>query len=454
MSIRSFFVLILLMSQTVRAQDVPATPPAEAVPQGEGTRVLTLESALATARTKSPLLRQATAQAQVGGARQDIARAALLPTLTGTASYQRTTANFIPRPGFAQSSTVAANGLPALTWESYNYFQFGVTASVLLYDFQGSIDRFRASKETRRGLDERAKATGLQVDFAVRDAFFRVRAQRGLIGVARETLANNQRHVEQIQAFVEVGTRPEIDLRQVRTDLANARVSLVQADNNYQIARATLKQAMGVDDASGFDVADEQLSKLPGEDAATDVLLQEAIASRPDVVALERDLRASALTASAARGTFGPTLSASTAINTAGLTVDEQRWNWNAGVQANWPIARGGASIAELKAARAEQRRVEASIAELRQTVRLQVEQARLGVGAALATLEAAGEARDNARARLGLAEGRYEAGVGNAIELGDAQVAFTSAEAQSVSAEYSLSVARAQLLSALGRSR
>ena len=425
--------------------------------QEANARVLTLDAALAEAHTHSPLLRGANAQADAADARQDRARASLLPQLLGTASYQRTTANYVPRPGVLPTATTggtqAASARP-LSWDTFNYYQLGVAASVLLYDFQGSIDRFRASKETRRALEERARATALQVDFMVRDGFFRARAQRAMVGVAREALANNQRHVDQIQAFVDVGTRPEIDLRQVRTDLANARVSLLQAENAAQIAKATLQQAMGVGGAYDFEVADERLAPLTNEGAAAEVLLHEAIRERPDVVALERELRASALSESASKGAYGPAVSASSAINSGGQALDEQRWNWNAGVQLNWPIIRGGATIAEVREAKANQRRVEASIDELRQTVRLQVEQARLGLGAALAVLEAAGEALENARARLALAEGRYEAGVGNVIELGDAQVALTSAEAQSVSAEYSLSMARAQLLSAVGRSR
>ncbi|MGZ3425302.1 MAG: TolC family protein, partial [Polyangia bacterium] len=52
----------------------------------------------------------------------------------------------------------------------------------------------------------------------------------------------------------------------------------------------------------------------------------------------------------------------------------------------------------------------------------------------------------------LRLAEGRYQAGVGSIIELGDAQVAATTAAAQKVQADYNVSTARAQLLNALGR--
>jgi len=64
----------------------------------------------------------------------------------------------------------------------------------------------------------------------------------------------------------------------------------------------------------------------------------------------------------------------------------------------------------------------------------------------------AADEAIANAREQLRLAEGRYAGGLGNAIELGDAQIAFTGAAAQAVQARYNLATARAQLAAALGK--
>jgi outer membrane protein len=80
------------------------------------------------------------------------------------------------------------------------------------------------------------------------------------------------------------------------------------------------------------------------------------------------------------------------------------------------------------------------------------VDQARLAVRASRSSLGASGEALEAARERLRLAEARYQAGAGSIIELGDAQVAMTSAAAQRVRAQYDLSAARAQLLRALGR--
>jgi outer membrane protein len=82
----------------------------------------------------------------------------------------------------------------------------------------------------------------------------------------------------------------------------------------------------------------------------------------------------------------------------------------------------------------------------------LQVEQVRLAVAAAKASQVGAREALSNAQARLRLAEGRYQTGVGNIIELSDAQVALTAASTQVVAADFQLATARAQLIQALGR--
>ena len=71
---------------------------------------------------------------------------------------------------------------------------------------------------------------------------------------------------------------------------------------------------------------------------------------------------------------------------------------------------------------------------------------------AAKELLSATGDALTNARERLRLAEGRYQAGTGSIIELGDAQVALSTAASQQVRAQYTLASARAQLQKALAR--
>jgi outer membrane protein len=129
-------------------------------------------------------------------------------------------------------------------------------------------------------------------------------------------------------------------------------------------------------------------------------------------------------------------------------------WNsyWTVGAQLVWPFFQGGITAGQVHTAQANYDYVDAQLEASRLAVRVQVQQAVLTVRAAKAQIDAANEALVNAREQLRLAEGRYQAGVGSIIELGDSQVTATNAAAQVVQADFNLSTARAQLLSALGK--
>jgi len=397
-------------------------------------QVLTLDEAVGLARQNQPQLRQARAGTEAAAARASEARSPLLPQVSGSVGYARSTQN--GRAGFSPSAeSLGASG----------------TVSQLLWDFGQTPNRFRAARASADAQREAEQATGLQVVLGVRTAYFTARAAKDLVAVARDNLSNQEAHLQQIQGFVEVGTRPEIDLAQARTDRANARVQLINAENGYEVAKAQLNLAMGVEGPTGYDVADETLPPVEGEDGGTDALLAEALRARPDVASLGSQLRSQQATLWSVQGGYLPSLGVSTGVTDSG-TLGTTYWNWNATLTLSWDVFSGGLTRAQEEEARANLAGLDAQAALLRQQVRLEVEQARLAVRAAGAALAAAEEALVNARERLRLAEGRYQTGAGSVIELGDAQVAVTSAGAQRVQAQYTLSSARAQLLKALGR--
>src|SRR5262249_33366723 len=158
----------------------------------------------------------------------DEARSALLPQVAATGSYQRTTANFAPQPGTVPTSLM---GERQATWDTFNFWSLGASANQLLWDFGQTSGKWRAAGALAQSQADTERAPTLQVILGVRTAYFNARAAKALVQVAKETLANQERHLAQIQGFVEVGTRPEIDLAQARTDRANARLQLINAEN-------------------------------------------------------------------------------------------------------------------------------------------------------------------------------------------------------------------------------
>jgi len=409
--------------------------------------VITLEDATRITWESQPQIRQARANTAAAEARADEARAPLLPQLYSVSyTYERTTSNFTPHPGYLGSL------LPPTTysWTSYNYYNFNGTLSQLIWDFGLTLDAWRSAKVKAASQLDTERYTNLQVLLTTRAAYFTARANKDLVIVAQETLANQEAHLRQTEGFVAVGTQPEIALAQSRYNVANAQVQLIQAQNNYVTAKAQLNQAMGVEGATDYDVGNEAFPAVPGEDESTNSLLAKALTRRPDIRSDEEQIEAQHLAVSSVKGGYWPSLGVALNFFNSGTDAGTN-WNWNVQATANWNIFQGGLTEATQREQEADLVALYAQTDALRQQVRLDVEQARLAVRAAKATLSAADDALTNARELLRLAEGRYTVGIGNIIELSDAQVAETSAAAQKVQADYSLASARAQLLRALG---
>lgn len=428
-----------------------------ALVSAEGT-TLSLDQALDNARKHHPQVKYAQSQVDVMDARIIQQRAGMLPTLGASALYERTTANFVLQPGFLPTSVinnpnnVTSVTKPRFNDRSYNYWRFALNANLLIFDFGETPKRWLASKSTYDAQREAENVTFLTVLLNVRTAFFNARAMKDLVKVAQSTVDNQAKHLEQIEGFVQVGTRDLIDLAQAKTDFANARVQVITAQNNYDNAKATLNQAMGMEMSTDYDVSDELMPVVPNEDRSTDELMRIALENRPEFAQYRAQVAAQQYTLESTWANYWPNLNATGLLTDAGMDLSEPGVNWQVALVLSWPLFAGGLNYGQVQEASATLAGIHAQMELTRQQIRLEVEQARLSVRAAKATLEASGEALYNAQEQLRMAEGRYGTGAGGVIELGDAQVAATSAAAQQVQAQQALASARATLLKALGR--
>lgn len=437
MILRSFQWIALAVGLTVAA-----------IGQAQAPRVLTLQAALVTAMAHHPDLRQAHAGTEAVRARADATRAPLLPQVSANSSYQVRTANVAPQPGALPSQFASKSNSLTLA----PFLTIGVNASMLLYDFGQTSQRYAAARSTAAAAVDSERATQVRVAATVRSVWYAAQANQALYRVAQDALANQDKHLQQIQAFVEVGRRPPIDLAQAKADRSNAQVQVITAQTNALQAKAQLVQAMGLDETADFDLADEAVAPVQGEDLKSSALLDEAVKFRPEIAQVQHQVEAQERTVASIRGAYAPAIVATTGLTDAGTGPADLVWNLTAGLGVSWPIFQGGLTDAQLREARANLVGLQAQLDAARQRVRLEVEQARLAVEASLAGRTAADEALANAKVRLQLAEGRYQAGAGSIIELADAQLAQTNAAAQRVQADFRLGTARAQLLQALGR--
>lgn len=410
---------------------------------------LTLDEALALSHQHQPGLRQARAQVDAAEARSRQALAPMLPSVTMNLGYSRSTANFVARPGAVPSSVDTAS---TLSLQSYDYWNGNLTASATLWDFGQNWNRYQASLSTAQAQAASEQSQRRTSDYSVRTLFFAAGSLKELALVAQHAFENTALHAAQIDGMVKVGTRPEIDLAQARADVANARFVLLTAKNNAAVARAKLAQALGVPLPADCALEGAAAQLVEGETRELPALMDEALAARPEAKAFEAQVKAQELTIRAVRGAYLPSLGVQLGGTLASRALPTIVPNLNLQATLSWSIYEGGITVAREREGEATLRALEAQRDSLTLQVRLDLEQALLDLAAAKEGVDVAGEARAAAQEKLRLAEGRYKAGAGNALELSDAQVTSTQAAAQEVQAKFTLSTARAALVAALGR--
>ncbi len=253
---------------------------------------------------------------------------------------------------------------------------------------------------------------------------------------------------------MQVGARPQIDSVTQKAAVANAQYQLINAQNVLANAKVALNQAMGVEGPVDYDLDFDGMGDVAGEEGDIDALVAEAAQNRHDLRSLEDQVRGQRLLISSARGQYGPLLSGNAGVTDASTELSGLKTGWNLSVGATltWNLFGGLLTYSQVQEQKANLAALEAQRDALHQQVYADVEQARLGVIAAKSSISAAEDALENTHEQLRLAEERYKQGIGNIVELSDAQLQLTSAAAQKTQAMFNLALARAQLLRALGR--
>jgi len=408
---------------------------------------LTLEEAVDTALHNHPTIRmgQTTVEAAQQRVRQQIA--GYLPSGAYTYTYTRQ----------ARPLTSAVGGVDIGGGQQRRtvtqYFNFNSTnfqINQLLFDFGKTLNSIQAAIASTEASTADLETTKQEVIFNTKQAYYSVLSSQSLLSVAEETIRQNQKHLEEAQARFDVGVAPRFDVTQAQVQLSAAELARVEARNNVALGFETLRRAIGQDEPLHVTLLD-QLVHHPVA-LAEDAIVQEAYTRRPELESIRAQQRASAEQVAALQKQFLPSISGSAQYSWTGREYPLQEgWIW--GVTLTVPLFDSILTASQLGEAQAIFRNLQAQEENLRQQVTLEVRQALLNVRRAEESIRVNEQTVIQARENRDLAEGRYAAGVGNIIEVTDAQLAFTLAQANNIKALYDYKTALAELEKAAGSS-
>jgi len=404
----------------------------------------TLEECVEIALERHPRLGSARAEVEAGRERVRQNIAPYLPQVAGGASVSRRKRNAAQATGLP-----GVGGGGGVESDPFNYYSTALTLSQVLFDFGRNLDAIQAARAREDSLIADAVTQRETIVRDVKQAYFDLLAARRLRGVAEEVLRSNQRQLEQARGRYEVGFATKLDVTRSEVLEANAELALLTARNAVLVAEQTLRNAMGLTEPLDFEPID--VLDAPPFEIEEQRALAIALENRPELVSVRALRRAAEEDASARWKEHLPDLAGGANIDWSGSSTP-LRDSWNLAAIVSVPIFSGGLIDARVGEARANALALSFEEQALTQDVALEVRRAVLELGRAREAIGVSERARTQARENLELAEGRYEAGVGNVIELVDAQVQRASAEAEHVRSLYAFQTAVAELERAIGQ--
>ena len=322
-----------------------------------------------------------------------------------------------------------------------------VTASQLLFDFGKTWAATDAAKATAESFRQNVELQKQTIAVNVKTSYFTLLLARRLVGVNAAALDRALLNLKSAQGFYAVGTQPKSFVTRAEVDVANGRVSLIQAQNAVALARVSLNTAMGIAINTPTEVKDVLAYEPYSVDSES--LVTEALQHRPEYLAIKAQADSAAATLRQKFRNFFPNVVASGTYGGARAEFNEI---YNYGVQLTWSIFDGGSMIAQYKEAKANVDAFQARVRDTELTVWQDVQQSYLTMISAEQQIGAAQKAVDSAQENFQLSQGRFDAGVANIIELTDAQLALTQAQSSEAQALANYRISIAQLERAIGR--
>jgi len=479
---RTLFAALFVAVLPLRAacQVVPPAPTTLPAP-------LTLAQAVSIALAHQPqqfLARTQVTQAQ--GQKQQ-ARAQYFPTLTPSYQYQNRSQSFygvstgsVPTTvGTGLGTTTGTTGvgtgtttgtgqpITATTSSGFGGVNevsvvrgggLSVSLSQSLFD---NGRREPANAQARRALDaaDYGDANTRQATvLSVTQAFYQLLLALDLVKVAQAQVARFGQTVDVTQAQIDAGTVAAKDIFQARADLANAQVTLLQDQNQVRLNSATLKNVLGVAAPGVVQpaplVPGGGLPPLPanGPGGTLDAAFAAALAVRPDLLGQQAAVASQEAALSQARREAGFTVSGDYVLTyQATSDVGPRGTNSQFLVTGSYPLFDAGGRRGAVRIAQAQRDAARDQLEQVRQQVRLDVEQA-------YATRATNLEAARLAQAAVTAAQVNYDAvlaarreGIGTVLDITTAQATLTQAQNGYVTAVYNFYIADAQLQRAVG---
>ena len=323
-----------------------------------------------------------------------------------------------------------------------------VTAQWRLFDLQRAAGKNMARSGARAGAEAFAAARN-QLVHEVTRGFYGVLQAQAFAAVQEESVKSIAESLRIARERFAAGGAVKTDVLNLETQLAQANEDLIKARNGAQLALAALNAAIGAELVAAETIATPEkasFAKPPPECADPD-----AFENRPELRAarLMRQIKEQDL--KKAKGGYAPTVSAFGSYDLDSDVSSDFEGSYMAGVMAEINIFDGARTRAAVQAAQAELEVAKADEQKARLNLKLDLQQAFLGVREAWERLEVVRKSLETAQEAQRIVQEQYQQGAADISLLLQTQVGVTAMQTRGAAAQYDYLIALSNLKRAKG---
>ena len=332
----------------------------------------------------------------------------------------------------------------------FNYYVLGqISASQLLYDFGVTQNLVTIRKLDNKGYKIALTGTINDVICEVKKSYYNLQYALEAKKVAEEMVERYESFYNQAKAFYMAGTSPKVDVTIAEVNLSNSKLLLIQAENAVEIALAKLNNSMGLPYSNRYKISDN-LRYHP-----CDINLNEAISiakeSRPEFQLANVKVEEARQNVKLVKKSYFPTITLEGQYQKGGRSWTSN-YGYNFGGYLNFPTVNGMLIKNEIKEAKALYSREQANALNTHNNIYYEIQQSFYSMIERKNSIPVAFLGLKQAKENYELSYGRYKVGVGNPVELKEAQVQYQDAMLKYYNSLYQFNTARAELEKFIGK--
>lgn len=368
-----------------------------------------------------------------------------LPSLSGSTSASSNT-------GFSINPT---NNLPTNS-TAFNV-NASLTSSVTLFD--GLRNVYQMNRAKMNAIANQYRLDNLKDDIRlnVANAYLQVLSGKEQLKTFRAQYAVTEQDLKRTKELVESGVLPRGDLLEVEATAANQQQQIVNGEATVLIARVNLAQLLQITDYVNFDIAEQEFDIPPSDILrnSAKVIFDKALTFRNDIKFSESNVELAKEDLKIAKGAYLPTLGAFFQYGTRYSDVTQipdgnggvytpnftdQLWIFDGisyGAQLNIPIFNGWTTKNNVKRSTISLEKAKLQLEQDKLALENTIQQAYVDVSTFEKAYEAALKTLEARTLALEYAKERYDNGLMNAFDFGQAQARVDNAQADVIRTKY-----------------